>query len=136
MIRSLLCGLVLAAAITAAACADERSVICARGHSQTLRLHGPEYYALRNAAFARAGASVSMQCHEGDEQPGCLIVDHIIPLELCLAADNCNRLDNIQIQGRAAAEAKDRIENRERARYCRGDETRDQAISHFTRSVP
>jgi hypothetical protein len=116
---------------------DEHTEICARGHSETLRLPKREYYALRDAAFARAGKAVEEQCHgKEDPRPDCLILDHVIPLELCLAGDNCNRLDNIQIQVRPEAEAKDRIENAERARYCRGEETRDQAVSHFTRSTP
>jgi hypothetical protein len=122
--------------VTAAAYADDRSEICGRGHSQTLRLPEREYYALRNAAFARAGIPTSMQCHEGDSRPDCLVMDHIVPLELCLASDDCNRLDNIQIQTRGAAEAKDRLENDERWRFCRREETRPQAISHFKRSAP
>ena len=114
----------------------ERAEICVRGHSETLRLQRGAYYRLRDAAFDRAGMPTSMQCHEGDSRPDCFILDHIIPLELCLAADNCNRLDNIQIQARVEAEAKDRIENEERYRFCRGEETRAQAIAHFKRTVP
>lgn len=139
----LLYNLVLINVISTAAYADDRSMICIRGHSQTLRLHGHEYTALRNAAFARAGVPVSLQCHENKAVglsskifDKCYILDHIIPLELCLNADDCNRLDNIQVQTKADAVAKDRIENRERYRYCRSDETREQAISRFTRSAP
>jgi hypothetical protein len=135
--RVSLIGLGLTAAISAAAAADDdRSIICMRGHSATLRLPETEYYALRSKAFARAHIPISMHCTKGDTRPGCFVVDHVIPLELCLASDSCNRLDNIQVQARVDAEAKDRIENAERARFCRGEETREQAISHFTRSVP
>ncbi len=124
-------------AVTAEALPDpERTEICVKGHSATLRLPEREYYALRDAAFARAGIPTSMQCHQNDPRPDCYIMDHIIPLELCVAADNCNRLDNIQIQTREAAEVKDRDENLHRDLYCHGEETHDQAISHFTRSVP
>jgi hypothetical protein len=116
---------------------DDRSVICMRGHSAILRLPMREYFALRDAAFARAGKAVQEQCHgKEDLRPDCLILDHVIPLELCLDAENCNRLDNIQIQTKSDAAAKDRIENEERARYCRGEETREQAVAHLTRSVP
>jgi hypothetical protein len=116
--------------------AGVRAEICDRGHSATLRLPEREYYALRDAAFARAGLPTSMQCHKDDSRPDCFILDHIVPLELCTAADDCNRLDNIQIQTKDGAAAKDRIENEERARFCRGEETREEAVSHFTRSVP
>jgi hypothetical protein len=137
VIRAILLGLGLAAIATAAD-ADDRAEICVRGHSQTLRLPDQEYYALRDAAFARAGIPVSMQCNKHNPPPGCYILDHIVPLELCRAADNCNRLDNIQIQTWSAADAKDRIEDEERWRYCHGEETREQAIANpvFKRSVP
>ncbi len=115
---------------------EDRSVICERGHSKTLRLPRDPYYHLRDAAFARAGIPTSMQCHRDDPRSECYILDHIVPLELCTAADDCNRLDNIQIQTKADAEAKDRIENEERTRFCRGELSREQAISRFTRSVP
>ncbi len=115
---------------------EDRSIICARGHSETLRLPVREYYALRDAAFARAGIPTSMQCHRDDPRPDCLVVDHIVPLELCTAADDCNRGDNIQIQTKADAEAKDHIENEMRHRYCKGELSREQAISRFNRSTP
>jgi hypothetical protein len=138
MTRAILLGLGLAAAIAAAYPDDDRSIICMRGHSETLRLPEHEYYALRDAAFARAGIPTSRQCHRKDPRPDCLVVDHIVPLELCLAVDNCNDLANIQLQPKHDAAAKDLIENDERWRYCRGEETREQAIANpaFKRSVP
>ncbi len=112
---------------------DPRDILCQRGYSASLRLPYAEYRVMRDAAFARAGISTSQQCHRDDTRTECYILDHVIPLELCL--DHCNDPANLQIQLRADAEAKDKTENSEHVRYCRGETTLEDAWSHFRRST-
>lgn len=133
---SILAAIPLVAQEVAAAPDPDRAVICTHGHSATLRLPKAMYYKLRDAAFARAGIPTHLQCRgDADPRPDCYILDHVIPLELCLASDDCNRLDNVQVQTRAAAKEKDQVENAERRRYCYGEETRPGAASHFSRTT-
>ena len=111
-----------------------RAIICHPGYSATLRLPTGPYRAMRAAAFAAAGIPVSQQCHKDDPRPDCVILDHILPLELC--TENCNDPSNLQVQLRADAEAKDQKENLHRWRYCVAkSETLPEARSYFHRST-
>ncbi len=109
--------------------ATERDRICRPGFSATIRLdhHSAEYKRLRDAAFAQARIPVSSQCHKDDLRLDCYILDHICPLEL----DCPSTLDNLQVQHRAIAAAKDRIENETRRAYCAGKLTLEEARARF-----
>ncbi len=120
---SLLC---LAAAFVGLTCAPS---ICQPGHAASLRLPFDAYREMRDVAFARAHKSVSQQCHRNDERPDCLILDHILPLELC--SERCNEQSNLQIQSRVDAAAKDILENRTTEQFCRGDITLEAARARF-----
>jgi hypothetical protein len=111
---------------------DERQRICQPGFAASHRLHGEAYRRLRDAAFARAGVPISRQCHKEDDRTDCYILDHIIPLEL--AGENI--LDNLQVQSRILAAAKDMLENAVHHAYCEpgSSMTLEQAQSYFHRS--
>ncbi len=115
------------AAVAGMTCATPQ--ICQPGHAKSLRLPYEAYRTMRDIAFNRAGIPTSKQCHKDDPRPDCVILDHILPLELCI--EHCNDQSNLQVQSRAAAAAKDIEENRVTKEFCRGEITLDEAQSRF-----
>jgi hypothetical protein len=98
---------------------ERRDIICTHGYSKTWRLDGEAYKRFRDAAFAQAAEPTWMQCHKDDQRPECLIIDHIIPLEVWSPdGTDPNDMSNVQLQTKADAADKDVEENRARSDFC------------------
>jgi hypothetical protein len=96
-----------------------REIICAPEYSSTWRLHDDAYRRFRDEAFAQAGEPISKHCHKDDERPDCLIIDHIVPLEVWSPdGGDPNAMSNVQLQTKSAAADKDLEENRARYDFC------------------
>jgi hypothetical protein len=136
MIRSSFLATVMLGCAAAVAYPTERDRICHPGYAASLRLHGAAYDQMRDKAFAAAGIPVALQCHKHDPRPDCRILDHIIPLELIRPskASHANDPENLQVQPRAEAEAKDAVEDETRRLYCSGRITIEDADARFSRS--
>lgn len=129
----LIAGISLAAA-GAVVYPTERERICRPGYAQSHRLPLVDYIRMRDEAFRRAGIPTSKQCtkeeYANDHDVWCYALDHISPLSL----GGSNDLDNIQIQPKSEAKAKDLIENRAHQDYCSGRIDLPTAQGYFTRT--
>jgi hypothetical protein len=98
---------------------ERRKIICRSGYSDTWRLEDDAYRRFRDQAFAQAGEPISKHCHKKDPRSDCLIIDHIVPLEVWSpdGADP-NDLSNVQLQTKPVAAEKDIDENQARDDFC------------------
>lgn len=99
---------------------SELEDICRPGYARSHRLPPAEYYPIARAAYERAGIPWS-------ERAG-FTLDHRRPI--CLGADWSQ--DNLQIQPKAEAEIKDRLEIRACQRVCGGTISLGEARAWFS----
>jgi hypothetical protein len=114
---------------------ERRDVICTHGYSKTWRLDGEAYKRFRDAAFAQAAEPTWMQCHKDDQRPECLIIDHIVPLEVWSPdGSDPNDMSNVQLQTKSVAAEKDIDENQARADFCYGGVPLAEVQARFKRT--